>query len=75
MKRFNSIEYYIIRNGKGLFLKEDGGWTKSLMKARTFDKDIDTQFYLKRGRNLWGLESWMNVFEGRAQYDSKLVKI
>ena len=69
------IEFYVMRNGKGLFLKEDGKWTKDLKKARSFDKEIDTQFYLKRGRNLWGLESWMEIFERRAEYRSKLIKI
>ena len=69
------IEFYVMRNSKGLFLKEDGKWTKDLKKARTFDKEIDTEFYLKRGRNLWALESWMDKFEHTWSYNSKLIKI
>ena len=69
------IEFYVIRNGKGLFLKEDGKFTKDLKKARTFDKEIDVEFYLKRGRNLWALESWMEKKEHSYGYNSKLIKI
>ena len=69
------IEFYVIRNSKGLFLKEDGKFTKDLKKARTFDKEIDVEFYLKRGRNLWALESEMIVIENRAEYRSKLIKV
>ena len=72
---FKSIEFFVIRNGKGLFLKEDGKWSKDLKKARTFDKEIDVEFYLKRGRNLWALESWMVLEENRAMYNSKLIKV
>ncbi len=72
---FKSIEYYVIRNGKGLFLKEDGKWTKNFSKARSFDKEIDVEFYLKRGRNLWALESWMEAKENSLGYNSKLVKV
>ena len=69
------IEFYVIRNGKGLFLKEDGKFTKDLKKARTFDKEIDVEFYLKRGRNLWALESWMEKKEHSYGYNSKLIKV
>ena len=69
------IEFYVIRNSKGLFLKEDGKWTTDLKKARTFDKEIDVEFYIKRGRNLWALASEMIVKENRAEYNSKLIKV
>ena len=70
-----TIEFYVIRNGKGAFLKEDGNYSTDIRKARTFDKEIDVQFYLKRGRNLWALASEMVIEENRASYNSKLIKI
>ena len=70
-----TIEFYFIRNSKGLFLTEDGKWTKNFNKVRAFDKEIDVEFYLKRGRNLWALESEMVKKEHGWGYNSKLTKI
>ena len=70
-----TVEFYVIRNGKRQFLTSEGKWTTNLMKARTFDKEIDVEFYLKRGRNLWALESELVEKEGTLGYNSRLTKI